>query len=499
MESSSISSRPNSSKLLGVAAQKQNYNYRIQRLFLLDPTQKSKKIKPIEEDMQDAKNLFYYPESTNIDQQRNHIGLAEGIMNMFNLFHPSDAPPSEFSHINSGNQVHIYLKVEGNLILCLVLKTFEVQQSYSRCQNDYKLFPESFVSQTNSFGAENCVQIARWLYNMIRYLKGLVLDHLVEGELEENYKKFLGRFCEMLNSRYAETFDLLKQSTKTIVLAPFDKKCFLGNFFILNYLKECDPNIKDIFMNYSGYFVLTDLERSNREVIFSLLSESIGSSCPLASSQAPMSSSQVPTSGSQVNPEQPEIQFYEGHSLAQENPEKEEGPSKNHRFCFLAEKKDEKLVILEFQRFLILLSYGKEDECILGKYPEIRERIARNLKDLSTLNLNFVAKATNEAGRIPYLAYNFENHALKVSRNFGSFRDGDPEAFHLMTGHFFAMLQGSALKKMVTKAGKSWIFSKKVNQRLFSVVIPGVPDLKQAIGEQKSFMEKHFQVLFSNN
>jgi hypothetical protein len=48
-------------------------------LFVYNPELVPKMQKPLEEDIQDAKLLYYYPKTDHQDQKRNTVGLAEGL------------------------------------------------------------------------------------------------------------------------------------------------------------------------------------------------------------------------------------------------------------------------------------------------------------------------------------------------------------------------------------------------------------------------------------
>jgi hypothetical protein len=63
-----------------------SFQFSIDCLFIYDPTLLPSKPKPIEEDYQDAKLLFYYPKSVPVESKRNQVGLTEGNIAFFQNF-----------------------------------------------------------------------------------------------------------------------------------------------------------------------------------------------------------------------------------------------------------------------------------------------------------------------------------------------------------------------------------------------------------------------------
>ena len=53
--------------------------FKLDSLLIYNPTFLPKKLKPYEEDFQDAKLLYYYPcFRDNLNKRRNYVGLCEG-------------------------------------------------------------------------------------------------------------------------------------------------------------------------------------------------------------------------------------------------------------------------------------------------------------------------------------------------------------------------------------------------------------------------------------
>ena len=61
----------------------------LRSLMIFNPDIEPKMRKPNEEDIQDAKLLYYMPKNKHIEAKRNHVGLAEGLIINLSYFNPS--------------------------------------------------------------------------------------------------------------------------------------------------------------------------------------------------------------------------------------------------------------------------------------------------------------------------------------------------------------------------------------------------------------------------
>lgn len=75
------------------------YEVSLQMVMVYNPKLEPPNKKPSEEDIQDAKLIYYYPDKTAIEEKRNHVGLAEGNFQFWNSFINEDdeeeIPPSQ--------------------------------------------------------------------------------------------------------------------------------------------------------------------------------------------------------------------------------------------------------------------------------------------------------------------------------------------------------------------------------------------------------------------
>ena len=61
-------------------------------IFAINPTLKPKTKKPAEEELTDAKILFFYPAAIDIHERRKQAGISEGIVSFFQPFTEDDNP-----------------------------------------------------------------------------------------------------------------------------------------------------------------------------------------------------------------------------------------------------------------------------------------------------------------------------------------------------------------------------------------------------------------------
>jgi len=83
--------------------------------FILNFTLQSPKRKPTEEDMQDAKILYYYPPTIPINDTRTHVAITEGYALFFGMFKGTNT--SQQIITTSTNSITVTLMVEPNIYL----------------------------------------------------------------------------------------------------------------------------------------------------------------------------------------------------------------------------------------------------------------------------------------------------------------------------------------------------------------------------------------------
>ena len=67
------------------------YSFKIRELFIFNTNLKSPKKKPSDDEAQDAKLLYYYPENTEILVKRSNIGIIEGTLSFMQAFEKVDS------------------------------------------------------------------------------------------------------------------------------------------------------------------------------------------------------------------------------------------------------------------------------------------------------------------------------------------------------------------------------------------------------------------------
>ncbi len=88
-------------------------------MFAINPTLLPKVKKPSEEELTDAKILFFYPESTDIHERRKQAGISEGIVNFFQPFTEDEAPIECIATLHFS---HLIKQVETNIWLNIVIQ-----------------------------------------------------------------------------------------------------------------------------------------------------------------------------------------------------------------------------------------------------------------------------------------------------------------------------------------------------------------------------------------
>lgn len=101
-------------------AVKRQRSLSIVALILMDTTLIPSMPKPLEEDMQDAKLLYYYsPEQASIHTKRNQVGLAEGLLLFFGEY--ADQTPTNVE-TELDNHRFAVETIEENLLMCILIE-----------------------------------------------------------------------------------------------------------------------------------------------------------------------------------------------------------------------------------------------------------------------------------------------------------------------------------------------------------------------------------------
>ena len=182
----------------------------LKHLFIFNPTLKSPKKKPSDDEAQDAKLLYYYPEDSEILIKRSNIGIIEGTLSFMEAFS----------------------KTNTNFLLTELYKCYYVANNYE------KDFIIGFILEKSSpmFSYNDNINTKK------KWLK-LLLDHFYD--LFSLFHVSLSEF--FLNKEHPDINDSIPENKLNII-----------KDFILSFKKYFEQEIKLPFINNVQYFPMTN-------------------------------------------------------------------------------------------------------------------------------------------------------------------------------------------------------------------------------------------------
>ena len=189
------------------------YSFKIRELFIFNTNLKSPKKKPSDDEAQDAKLLYYYPENIEILVKRSNIGIIEGTLSFMQAFE----------------------KVDSNFLLTELDKTLFIAEGYEENFMVGFILDKENVKTFNKY--ENLDTKKKWFKELLdNFYNTFVLFH------NKFYEFFLDKENPYVNNG-------LKK-----------EKLFMLNDFIMNYFTFIE-NMKLPILNNLQYFTMnTNLE-----------------------------------------------------------------------------------------------------------------------------------------------------------------------------------------------------------------------------------------------
>lgn len=229
--------------------------FSLKSLFIFDPTLKSKKRKPSEDELQDIKLLYYYPNNEDIHIKRSNSGIIEGTISFLDAFEKSE---EKFILAELNKCFYIANKFEDNKYIVLLLdKTTTHEFSYfqnTEVKNNWlKIFINNF-------------------YDVFLLYNGLISDLFFKpwvgknsmGSSNHNMNNGNGNLSiqsEIGGTSYTNTDNNNNNSSYDIRENNEEYKhlCSLINDFVIGYFESLSAGHKLPFLDNILYFPLNEI------------------------------------------------------------------------------------------------------------------------------------------------------------------------------------------------------------------------------------------------
>ncbi|CAD8151559.1 unnamed protein product [Paramecium octaurelia] len=234
-----------------------NFDFSVKALFIFNPLAVPTIPKPSEQDQQDAKLIYYYPQGANVEEKRIQTGMAEGIFQFFAQFNPSPNlleqqenksknESLQFQTIHLEQQTHIICRVREDLFLFITL-------AHQKIPKIKTIVEDYFFSECNKFH-----------YSLSKNLYTNVAENFVA-----NFDLFYG--CDLTqinhftqrwilcNARSSTTMNLFNFQSFSLKYAQIDAAIYLHLQSILTFARQQEDQITDYVVFYAGYFLFSTL------------------------------------------------------------------------------------------------------------------------------------------------------------------------------------------------------------------------------------------------
>ena len=203
------------------------YSFKIRELFIFNTKLKSPKKKPSDDEAQDAKLLYYYPEDTEILIKRSNIGIIEGTLGFLQSFE----------------------NVDSNFLLTELNKTYFIADGYEDGFMIGFILDKENIKTFNKY--ENLDTKKKWFKEL----------------LDNFYDSFV-----LFHNKFTEFF--LNKENPFINNGMPQDKLFMLNDFIMNYFAFIE-NIKLPIINNLQYFTMNTILESELLLAVQRLKEKI--------------------------------------------------------------------------------------------------------------------------------------------------------------------------------------------------------------------------------
>ena len=240
-------------------------NFSLKSLFIFDPTLKPKSKKPSDNEIQDVKLLYYYPNNEDIIIKRSNSGIIEGTISFLDAFAETD---DKFIMIELTKCFYIADRFENNKYIAMILN-----------KNS---------SPTESLDNHHTQTRKKWLntflknfYNMFILFHGPIHDIFFKNgdirEIEIKYKSL----CEIIND-FIEGYNEHIQYNKIPLLDyllyfPLNEISHTNILFATQRLKEKIPELRHSSLIYKGHLLHNECSLEEITLIYNSFFSNIDS------------------------------------------------------------------------------------------------------------------------------------------------------------------------------------------------------------------------------
>lgn len=475
--------------------------------FIFDPELAPESPKPSEEEVADAKILYYSPSSASVEEKRSQVGLLEGIIAFAAMFQGEESVRSNgpLRSLRTKQLAFSILEVEPHTWMVLVMRHAQVSPEGSRGSAEPVYDEERPSDSTLQAILKNCHSILRLLHGEIQsFVRSKSLD-----KLSDLLEDFIPAFLETVDTTDMGIF----QELDGFRYGPVERNTCVTIHCFLDKLQEQFPQIRHSALLYNAHLIYSSCSLDDLVVLYGYLVSFNGAVSNLKLNRVPFG--RLTTAASQ--PGGGSSSFGRAFLLSDED-DYLLGSARGSVFVptvHLLETAGQ-LVVLTFRGIMLVLIFEKSAPLDLKMLESLRVLCNRpsgdglSLAELHPMIAPQYAQVMEHEDQCRFVYYNQANHALWLSNQPGQTRSllggtrpvnsGPKPQERGLLPPLRSVLADPRLKCREVSwksADRGWICAKRWREREFYLLLDGVAtSLSRCQEECARFASKHFKNIF---
>jgi len=486
--------------------------------FIFDPTLQPEGSHPSDEDVADAKIMYYSPSCAPAEEKRSQVGLLEGLIAFTAMFgEPGKGP---LRSLRTKQLAFSIFEAEAHTWMVLAMRHPIVPADASRPQGEPQFDEESLADSTLQAVLQNCYSIFRLLHGEIQSFVKEQSMHKLFDLLED----FIPAFLETIDASDLGIFHELDG----FHYGPVERNTCVSIHCFLGKLQEQFPALRHSALLYNAHLIYTTFSLSDTRVLYSYLVSFNGAVSNHKLNRGPFG--RIPTAASQ--PGGGSSSFGRAFLLAEEEdfllgvsrrPGGSGGSSGGPASLFvpavhLVEGGAGQLVALTYRGIMLVLIFEETAQLDAKTLEAVRAAATRakgdglSLQELHPLIERQYRQVMEHEDEYRFVYYNHTNHAVRLSSQpavsrslLGGSRpaagsSGPRPAERALLCPLHAALADPRLRCREVSwksADRGWVCAKRWREREFYLLLDGAStSLSRCQEECARFASIHFSNIF---
>lgn len=480
--------------------------------FIFSPALVPEVQKPTEEQLQDAKIIYYSPSCSPVEEKRSQVGLIEGLTSFTAMFSsPGEGP---LRSIRTKQLALTIIEAEPKIWMVLVMRHAQASPDASHGSQEQRLDEEDLSDGTLQAILKNCYGVFRLLHGTIQAFVEAQSMHKLFDLLED----FVPAFLETVDAGDFSIFHELDG----FHYGPVERNTCVSIHCFLDKIQESFPAIRHSAFLYDAHLIYSTLALGDMRVLYSYLVSFNGAVSNQKLNKGPFG--RIPTAASQpgggsssfgraclVSDEEDFLLGVSRRAGAGAGPSSVFVPA-----IYLTDSGTGQLVALTYKGIMIVLIFEENAPLDARMLESLRETCNRSLGDgLSLSELYDViapqySQIMEQEDEYRFVYYNHTNHALRLSNQASTSRSllggnrvtsvGPKASERALLGPLRATLQDPKLKCREVSwksADRGWVCAKRWREREFYLLLDGnSTSLARCQEECARFASIHFSNIF---